>query len=169
MNNLGALLEDQDPATARTWYEQAANAGNTDAMVNLGGLMAGLEPSDVNGAHHWWMKAADGGDTVAMVNLAPVLAVEGDLEGARMLLRKATDGGRPAAGDFASILDDDLAVRDAARTTVRGLEGDTDALNFLGVAALRAGAPEEARASWVRSHNAGDRAASLLLRICGLA
>jgi hypothetical protein len=104
-----------------------------------------------------------------MVTLSPVLAVEGDLEGARVLLRKATDGGMPAAGDYASTLDDDLAVREAARATLRGLEGDTDALNFLGVAALRAGSHEEARASWRRSLDAGDVVAPLLLGICGLA
>jgi Flp pilus assembly protein TadD len=138
-------------------------------MNNLGGLLAGLEPPDLDGAHHWWEQAANAGDTNAMVNLSPVLAVEGDLEGARVLLRKAADSGMAAAGDYASTLDDDLAVRDAALATLRGLEGDTDALNFLGVAALRAGDHDEARASWMRSRNAGDAVAPLLLRICGLA
>jgi TPR repeat protein len=169
MANLGVLLQDQDPAAARTWYEQAAAAGHTGAMVNLGGLLAGLEPPDLDETHHWWKKGADGGDTAAMVNLSPVLAVEGDLDGAQVLLRNAADGGRPAAGDYASTLDDDPAVRDAARATLRGLEGDTDALNFLGVAAFRAGDHDEARASWMRSLSAGDVVAPLLLRICGLA
>jgi TPR repeat protein len=166
---LGVLVEDQNPAAARTWWERAANAGDTNAMVILGRLLAGLEPPDLDGVHHWWKKAADGGETAAMFNLSPVLAVEGDLEGARVLLRKATDGGMPAAGTYASTLDDDPAVRHAARATLRGLDDDTDALNFLGVAALRAGAHDEARASWMRSLNAGDIVAALLLRICGLA
>jgi hypothetical protein len=43
-----------------------------------------------------------------------MLAVEGDLEEARVLLRKAIDGGMAAAEDYTSTLDDDLAVRDAA-------------------------------------------------------
>jgi TPR repeat protein len=169
MFNLGVLLKDQDPAAARTWWEQAANAGDTDAMNNLGGLLAKLEPPDLDGARHWWEQAANAGHTDAMTNLAPVLAIKGDLNGARVLLRKAADGGRPAAGDYASTLDDDLAVRKAALATLRGLEGDTDALNFLGVAAFRAGSQDEARASWMRSLSAGDVVAPLLIRICGLA
>jgi hypothetical protein len=169
MNNLGVLFAGEDPAAARTWYEQAANAGDTDAMNNLGGLLAKLEPPDLDGARHWWEQAANAGHTDAMTNLAPVLAIKGDLNGARVLLRKAADGGRPAAGDYASTLDDDLAVRKAALATLRGLEGDTDALNFLGVAAFRAGSQDEARASWMRSLSAGDVVAPLLIRICGLA
>jgi TPR repeat protein len=35
MNNLGALLHDQDPTAARKWYERAAAAGHADAMSNL--------------------------------------------------------------------------------------------------------------------------------------
>ena len=32
--NLGRLFEESDPEAARGWYEQAANAGYTQAMVN---------------------------------------------------------------------------------------------------------------------------------------
>jgi hypothetical protein len=109
------------------------------------------------------------GDTDAMVNLAPVLAVEGDLRGCKVLLQKAVDADAPAARDSASALSDDRAVRDAAFAKLRGTDDDTDAWNFLGVAALRAGDRDEARALWIRSRDANDGAAPLLLEICGLA
>ena len=149
--------------------ERAADAGNTGAMFNLGGLLARLERPDLDGACGWWKNAADGGSIDAMLNLSPVLAITGDLEGARELLRRAADGETPAARDYAATLDDDLAIREAACTALRGIDGDTDALNFLGVAALRAGAHEEARTLWMRSLNGGDVAAPLLLRISGIA
>jgi TPR repeat protein len=57
MFNLGALLKDSDPDTAKGWWEQAAAAGDSDAMSNLGLL---LEESDPDAARRWREKAAAG-------------------------------------------------------------------------------------------------------------
>jgi TPR repeat protein len=168
MNNLGALILDEDPAAARGWFEQAANAGRPDAMYNLGTLLAGLEPPDLNRVRRWWRKAADGGNAIAMVCLSSWLAVEGEVDEARRLLRTAIQSGMPAARDYLSILDRDFAVREADHATLEAVRGDTDALNFLGVAALRGGIPDEARTAWMRSASAGDSVSPLLLRISGL-
>jgi TPR repeat protein len=54
MNNLGLLLKDSDPDAARRWFEQAAAAGNRDAMVNLGVL---LKRSDPKAARRWRKQA----------------------------------------------------------------------------------------------------------------
>lgn len=70
MNKL-ALLKNLDPpdlTQARAGYEKAA-AGNTNAMYNLGHLLAELDPPDLAGAQTWWKKAAEAGDTGAMSNL----------------------------------------------------------------------------------------------------
>ena len=131
--------------------------------TTLGGLLAGLDPPDMEGARGWFQQAAEAGNADAMVTLSPVLAVEGDLKGSRVLLQRAGDAGMPGAGDYASALDDDRAVRDAAYVKLKGLDDDTNAWNFLGVAALRVGARDEARASWMKSRDAGDGAAPLLL------
>ena len=56
MTNLGVLLQDSDPGQARHWYEQAAEAGHTDAMTNLGVL---LQDSDPGQARRWYEQAAE--------------------------------------------------------------------------------------------------------------
>lgn len=45
---------------------QAATAGHTGAMFNLGVLLAGrLDPPDLDGARRWWTQAAPAGHTGA--------------------------------------------------------------------------------------------------------
>lgn len=43
---LAELLDPPDADGARHWYEQAAEAGDTDAMRNLGILLEKLDPPD---------------------------------------------------------------------------------------------------------------------------
>lgn len=59
---------------ARRWYETAAATGRTEAMVNLGHLLAASDPPDLNRARHWYENAAALGDTEAMVGLGHLLA-----------------------------------------------------------------------------------------------
>ena len=79
MNSLGLLLKYDDPGSARLWFEQAAAAGNTQAMVNLGLL---LSDSDPEAARRWYEQAAAAGDSSAMLNLGPLLKRTGDVRGA---------------------------------------------------------------------------------------
>ena len=61
----------QDYSKARKWSVEAAAAGNTDAMINLGRLYEqGLGVAqDYGKALEWFRKALDGGNTDAMINL----------------------------------------------------------------------------------------------------
>ena len=168
MVGLAELLASQDPPDlggARHWWEQAAQAGRADAMVGLGLLHAGQDPPDLDGARDWWQRAADAGDADAMIAVAAIQAAEGDVDSARALLLKAVEAGRSAARDYASVLDGDRAVREAAGARLKDLQDDTDALNFLGIAALRTGSPDRASVLWTRSADAGDATARVLLAI----
>ena len=53
---------------------QAADAGDTIAMVGLGAVLALQDPPDLAAARHWWQQAADAGHTDAMLGLG-VLAL----------------------------------------------------------------------------------------------
>jgi TPR repeat protein len=165
---LAELLARQDSPDldgAQYWCEQAAQAGRADAMVGLGLLRAAQDPPDRDGARGWWQQAADAGDPDAMIGVATIQAAEGDVDSARTMLLRAVDAGRSAAHDYAPVLDGNDAVRDAAVARLRDLGDDTDALNFLGIAALRAGSPDQARVLWTRSADTGDGVAPLLLTV----
>jgi hypothetical protein len=58
------------PATAA--WTRAAEGGDTDAMTNLGALLA--EQGDTDNARTWWTRAAEQGDTNAMFNLGSCYA-----------------------------------------------------------------------------------------------
>jgi hypothetical protein len=49
------------------WLTRATEAGNVDAMYNLGGIAD--ERGDTLSAMDWWQKAATAGDPQAMHNL----------------------------------------------------------------------------------------------------
>jgi len=51
-------LADTDPGQARRWHEKAAEAGNADAMSDLGEFLAGSDPEM---ARYWLEKAAEFG------------------------------------------------------------------------------------------------------------
>ncbi|MEU4499222.1 bifunctional trypsin-like peptidase domain-containing/SEL1-like repeat protein [Streptomyces sp. NPDC023998] len=169
MFNLALLLsglELPDLLGARHWYEQAADAGDTDAMFNLANLLADRwEPPDLPSTRHWYEQAAEAGHTDAMVTLAPVLAVEGDTNKSRSLLQQAAQAGSAGASAYADALSDDPRVQTQSRSALgnRGEVGDTAALDFLGVLEWRNGAPDDARAVWARSRDAGDKVARILL------
>jgi TPR repeat protein len=61
----------QDYGKAHKWFHKAADAGNTDAMINLGRLYEqGLGVAqDYGKALEWFQKAADAGNTDSMINL----------------------------------------------------------------------------------------------------
>jgi TPR repeat protein len=65
------LTVPQDYSKARKWYEEAAAAGNTDAMINLGRLYEqGLGVAqDYGKALEWFRKALEAGNSDAMINL----------------------------------------------------------------------------------------------------
>jgi len=62
----------RDYAQARSWFEQAAEAGNAEAMRNLGILYENGEgvAKDSAQAHNWYQKAAEAGDPYSRAKLA---------------------------------------------------------------------------------------------------
>ena len=76
MANLGWLYRDgqgvpRDYAKAREWYEKAAAAGYSGAMVNVGWLYQNGRgvPQDYAKAREWYEKAAAAGNAIAMTEL----------------------------------------------------------------------------------------------------
>jgi hypothetical protein len=96
MNNLGFelhLREELD--TAKHWYEQAALAGNVDAMYNLGVLEQHRNP-DL--AERWYRRAAERGYPAAMYHLGKLLERRGQRwRAARWRRRAGKHGYQPPA------------------------------------------------------------------------
>ena len=104
-----------------------------------------------------------------MNNLATLDALTGDTAGARSLLSQAAERGSSAASDYAATLDPNPQIQQDAshRLQARADEDDTDALNFLGLAAYAAGRLNDARQFWTTSTDLGDFVAPLLLHLTG--
>jgi TPR repeat protein len=94
MVKLGVLSEQAgDLRQARQLYEQAANAGSTVGMFNLGLLQ---EKTDPTVARVWYEKAAAAGDADAMYNLGRMLEPD-DPDAARAWWKRAAAAGQPEA------------------------------------------------------------------------
>jgi uncharacterized protein len=87
--SLGVRLEESDP-DARRLYEQAAAAGNSSAMYNLGLLLEGSAP---DAARRWFERAAAGYNSHAMYKLG-LLLEDSDPDAAHRWYERAA-----AAGD----------------------------------------------------------------------
>ena len=61
-----------DYSKAHQWFEKAADAGNTDAMIHLGRLYEKGQgvAQDYGKALEWFQKAAEAGNTDAIFNLS---------------------------------------------------------------------------------------------------
>jgi TPR repeat protein len=101
---VGSLYERMEPPdldAARDWYERSADAGNRDAMYNLGVLYDQLmDAPDLDAARRWYERAADAGHRDAMYNLGDLLRSEldpPDLDAARRWYECAADAGHSAA------------------------------------------------------------------------
>ena len=125
----------------RHWYQEAADAGDTDAMNNLGNLLSDqLDPPDLAGARHWYQQAADAGHTDAMNNLGNLLSDQldpPDLAGARHWYQQAADAGHTdAMNNLGNLLSDQLDPPDLAGARhwyqQAADAGHTDAMNNLG-------------------------------------
>jgi TPR repeat protein len=63
---------------AELWYRRAAQAGNADAMNNLGSVFE--RRGDVDPAMRWYRRAAEAGDVRGMTNLAHALDRRGETD-----------------------------------------------------------------------------------------
>ena len=117
------------PSQPAERLEQAA-AGDTDAMIDLGRLLAESDPKAARG---WYEQAAAAGDARAFYKLGLLLA-ETDREAARGWYERAA-----AAGDTNAMFDLGLLLAKSDLEAARGwyeraaAAGDTDAMNNLGL------------------------------------
>jgi hypothetical protein len=86
-------LEKNHPQEARRWYERAAEAGSSYAMMSLGMLLWRSDPAE---ARRWYERAAESGDIDAMVHYAYRLTKDHPLE-ARRWYERAAEAGSPYA------------------------------------------------------------------------
>jgi hypothetical protein len=83
------LTDRGEPVGGEAGYRRAADAGNSEAMFNLGALLE--QQGDPAGAETWYRKAADAGNSWAMYTMGALLELQGDLAGAETWYRKAAD------------------------------------------------------------------------------
>ncbi|GHG68773.1 sel1 repeat family protein [Amycolatopsis acidiphila] len=79
------------PDIAGAAWQKAADAGNLDAMSNLGVLLK--EWGDTVEAERWWRQAANAGHLLAMSNLGALLQERGDIAEAEHWYRQAANAG----------------------------------------------------------------------------
>jgi tetratricopeptide (TPR) repeat protein len=154
-----------DMSEAETWCRWLTDHGAVDMRAALGAIA--VRRGQYDHAVELWREAANDGDTRAALKLAPVEALEGHQQQALTLLRGAVRAGLKEAATYATIID-----RTAAGATIPSPEtaantGNTNALNFLGVAALSDGRASAAVDCWSRSAELGDWSAPLLLALVG--
>ena len=99
-------------AVEQTAMQTLANAGDTEAMVNLGLLLRDRDPA---AAQAWWERAAAAGNTDAMVNLGLLLR-DRDPAAAQAWWERAATVGNTDARDSLKVL---LADRDPAAAPAR--------------------------------------------------
>lgn len=150
---------------------EAANAGDADAMVQVGMYYhanPGL-PQAAATARRWWGRAAEAGDVRGMAGYGYLLGVDNaggqrDLSAAREWLHKARAAGLVRATYLESLLEGQITgprkLRDARRLLEQAArDGDPLALNDLAVAWELDGSLERAREMYVLAAAQGYGAA----------
>ncbi|MES2610623.1 MAG: tetratricopeptide repeat protein [Pseudomonadota bacterium] len=140
---------------------EAANAGDADAMVQVGMYYhtnPGL-PQAAATARRWWIRAAQSGDVRGMAGYGYLLGVDNaggqrDLSAAREWLHKARAAGLVRATYIESLLEGQITgpkkLRDARRLLEQAAQdGDALAMNDLAVAWELDGSLERAREMYV--------------------
>ena len=131
----------------RRGYEQAANLGDTDAMNNLGVLLAGSDPGE---AQLRYEQAADLGDTGAMFNLGVLLAGSDPGE-AQLRYEQAADLGHTGAMfNLGAMLEDSDRDKAIGWYTKAAAAGRPVAMNNLAELLIKEGDLAAAR-SWADS------------------
>ncbi|GAA2347696.1 hypothetical protein GCM10010431_84020 [Streptomyces kunmingensis] len=151
---LAARMVGRLTVAASAW-RRAADAGNTDAMNNLGVLL--YEQKDTGSARAWYTRAAEAGHTSAMFNLGGLLNEQGDTDGARTWYTRATDTGHTDAMNNLGVLLNNQGDTDGARTWWQRAAdtGNAYAMNNLGVLLNNQGDTDGARAWYTRAAEAG--------------
>jgi TPR repeat protein len=86
-----AAYQSKNLLVAELGFRKAADAGDSNAMYNLGVLLE--ERSELGEAETWYRRAADAGNSLAMFNFGVLLADRDDLGEAETWYRRAADAG----------------------------------------------------------------------------
>ena len=151
-------------AVEQTAMQTLANAGDTEAMVNLGLLLRDRDPA---AAQAWWERAAAAGNTDAMYRLGLLLGDRDPAAAQAWWERAAAAGNTDAMYGLGLLLGDRDPAAAQAWWERAAAAGDTDAMVNLGLL-LRDRDPAAAQAWWERAAAAGNTDAmyglGLLLR-----
>lgn len=152
-----AFLQAGNRAKAREYWEQAAAAGNRDAINNLG--MLADEEGDVETARKLWKQAAAEGSPDAMFNLGCSVHEEGDSTTARQLWGQAASQMHSGAINRLGMLAEDDGDAKAAHRLYEeaAAGGDTDAMYNLGCMAYEERDFVMARKWWEQAADQGHK------------
>ncbi|WP_255598609.1 tetratricopeptide repeat protein [Micromonospora sp. RL09-050-HVF-A] len=137
-------------------WRTAADTGHTDAMFNLGVLLARGGDSQEE-AEQWFRHAADTGHTDAMSNLGVLLEQRGSQEEAEQWFRRAADTGHTEAMYNLGVLLEQRGSQEEAEQWFRRAAdtGDTRAMSNLGVLLEQRGSQDEAEQWYRRAADTG--------------
>jgi len=131
----------------RRGYEQAADLGDTDAMFNLGVLLAGSDPGE---AQRRFEQAVDLGDTGAMFNLGVLLAGSDPGEARRRFEQAVDLGHTDAMTNLGAMLEDSDRDKAIGWYTKAAAAGRPVAMNNLAELLIKEGDLAPAR-NWADS------------------
>ncbi|MGV9336619.1 tetratricopeptide repeat protein, partial [Nocardia sp. NPDC003726] len=114
--------------TATALFRKAAEAGNRDAMSNLGVLLK--QRGDIDEAELWYRKAVEAGNPGALFNLGNLLKQRGDIDEAELWYRRAVEAGnRDAMSNLGNLLKQRGDIDEAELWYRRAVEaGNRDAM-----------------------------------------
>lgn len=157
---LSRRTEDQ-LSEAETWCRRLTAHGHTDMHAALGAIAVRRERYDQ--AIALWRQAAADGDARAVLKLAPIEAVRANPQRALTLLVSTVESGHKEAATYAAIINQTITDMHIRQLETAADSGNTDALNFLGLAALHDGKTSVTIDYWTRFAELGDWAAPYLL------
>jgi hypothetical protein len=152
---------EDEVSEAESWCEWLSDHDDADMRAALGAIAARRGQYDQ--AVELWRGAADDGDASAALKLAPVEAIDGHRQIALALLQAAVEADFTEAATYAAIIERTATDARISSLETNATSGNTDALNFLGLAALSDGKILAATEYWTRSAELGDCSAPLLL------
>ena len=151
---LAAYQRDNIPAAIRATH-QAAEAGNTSAMFNLGYLLEDrVDPPELDQARDWYQKAAEAGNTYAMFNLGNLLK-DNDPGQAYRWYEKAAEAGRADAMNNLGLLLKDSDPGQACRWFEKAAKADNVRAMFNLGMLLADSDPGQARRWYEKAAEAG--------------
>jgi TPR repeat protein len=131
-------------------FRRAADDGDTEAMNNLGRLLAAR--GEAAEAETWFRRAADAGNTDAMNNLADLLATRGDRDEAGAWYQHAAHASRLETERTR----EHEQAEELARVRRAADDGDTDAMNHLGALLAERNERAEAQHWFLLAADAGN-------------